>query len=442
MKKVSGPQVVTPAEAAEMPLPAAIQDALGELVGAAREGLLALSVSVGLGVVHSLMEAEVDAVVGLKGKWIPDRTAKRHGHERGSMTLGGRRVEVSRPRMRTADDERELPVATYEYFADRDPLTRAVMDRMLAGVSTRKYAVVGEPVGEEVEQESSATSKSTVSEMFIERTATALGELMSRRLDDVRLAVMMLDGMEIADRTHVVALGISTEGVKIPLGLWEGSTENATLARTLLADLVDRGLDPEQAILFVIDGGKAIRRAIKDVFGERALVHRCHRHKERNVTDLLPERDRPAILARIRGAWALKDPDLAEQRLELLASELERTWPDAAGSLREGLPETLTLMRLGITGQLAKTLCSTNPCESMIEIVRYTQRNVKRWQDGDMRKRWTAAGMLVAEQQFRRIIGYRDLAKLVIAIERHADRVRLNAPESVTHTDTLAGATV
>ena len=137
--------------------------------------------------------------------------------------------------------------------------------------------------------------------MFVERTQTALEELMSRRLDDVRLAVMMLDGMEIAERTHVVALGITTEGVKIPLGLWEGSTENATLARTLLADLVDRGLDPEQAILFVIDGAKALRRAIKDVFGEHALVHRCHRHKERNVTDLLPERDRDAIRARIRG---------------------------------------------------------------------------------------------------------------------------------------------
>jgi len=442
MKKVSGPQVVTSAEASEMPLPAAIQDALGELVGAAREGLLALSVSVGLGVVHSLMEAEVDEVVGPKGKHNPDRTAKRHGHERGSMTLGGRRVEVSRPRMRTVDDEHELPVQSYEYFADRDPLTRAVMDRMLVGVSARKFAVVGEPVGEGVEQESSSTSKSTVSEMFIERTGTALSELMSRRLDDVRLAVMMLDGMEIADRTHVVALGISTEGVKIPLGLWEGSTENATLARTLLADLVDRGLDPEQAILFVIDGGKALRRAIKDVFGEHALVHRCHRHKERNVTDLLPERDRPAILARIRGAWALKDADLAQQRLELLAAELDRTWPDAAGSLREGLDDTLTLMRLGITGQLAKTLCSTNPCESMIEIVRYTQRNVKRWRDGDMRKRWTAAGMLVAEQQFRRIIGYRDLAKLIIAIERHADRVKLAAATSVTHTDTLEVATV
>ena len=420
MKTVPVAKVDSTLQAAESPLPPQIQEALGELVGAAREGLLALSVGVGLGVVHELMELEVTEVVGPKGKHDPDRAAKRHGHEDGSMTLGGRRVPVRRPRIRSADDERELPVATYEYFADRDPLTRAVMDRMLAGVSTRRFAGVGEPVGDEVERASSSTSKTSVSDMFIARTRTALSELMSRRLDDVRLAVMMLDGLDIADRCHVVALGISTEGVKIPLGLWEGSTENATLARTLLADLVDRGLDPDQAILFVIDGGKALRRAIKDVFGEHALVQRCHRHKERNVTDLLPERDRPAVLASIRGAWALTDAELARQRLQLLASELDQTWPDAVASLREGLDDTLTLMRLGISGQLAKTLCSTNPCESMIEIVRYTQRNVKHWQGGDMRKRWTAAGMLQAEQQFRRIIGYRDLAKLVIAIERHA----------------------
>jgi len=419
MKKVSVPKVVTTAAAIESPLPPQIQEALGELVGAAREGLLALSVGVGLGVVHELMELEVDEVVGPKGKWNPDRAAERHGHEDGSMTLGGRRVKVTRPRVRTVSDEHELPVQTYEYFADRDPLTRAVMDRMLAGVSARKFEHVGEPVGAEVEQSSSSTGKTSVSERFIERTRTALSELMSRRLEDVRLAVMMLDGLEIAGRVHVVALGVTTEGVKVPLGLWEGSTENATLARTLLADLVDRGLDPEQAILFVIDGGKALRRAIKDVFGERALVHRCHRHKERNVTDLLPERDRPVILARIRGAWTLSSAELAEQRLELLASELDCSWPDAGASLREGMDDTLTLMRLGITGQLSKTLCSTNPCESMIEIVRHTQRNVKRWQDGDMRKRWTAAGMLVAEQQFRRITGYRDLAKLVTAIERN-----------------------
>ena len=442
MSKVSGPQVVTSAEAVERPLPAQIQEALGELVGAAREGLLALSVGVGLSVVHELMEAEVDEIVGAKSKHNPDRTAKRHGHERGSMTLGGRRVQVSRPRVRSADDEHELPVETYEYFADRDPMTCVVMNRMLAGVSTRKYAGVGEPVGEDVEQAASSTGKSSVSEMFIERTRTALEELMGRPLSDVRLAVMMLDGLDIADRTHVVALGITTEGVKIPLGLWEGSTENATLARALLADLVDRGLDPEQAIVFVIDGGKALRRAIKDVFGEHALVHRCHRHKERNVTDLLPERDRPSILVRIRGAWALTDADLAQERLERLASELERTWPDAAASLREGMSETLTLMQLGIGGQLAKTLCSTNPCESMIEIVRHTQRNVKRWQDGDTRKRWTAAGMLVAEQQFRRIIGYRDLATLVIAIERHAARTAQRIPTTVTHTQVSEAVTV
>lgn len=304
MKKVSGPQVVTTTQALESPLPAEVQAALGELVGAAREGLLALSVGVGLRVVHELMEAEVDEIVGPKGKWNAERTASRHGHEDGSMTLGGRRVPVSRPRVRSVDGK-ELGIASYEYFADRDPLQRAVMDRMLAGVSTRKFARVAEPVGEQVEQTATATGKSTVSEMFIEKTRTALGELMARRLDDMRLAVMMLDGLQIAERTHVVALGITTDGVKVPLGLWEGSTENATLARSLLADLVDRGLDPGQAILFVLDGGKALHRAINDVFGEHALVHRCHRHKERNVCDLLPDRDRPRVLARIpRGVGA------------------------------------------------------------------------------------------------------------------------------------------
>ena len=441
MKKVSGPQVVTTVETSELPLPAEIQEALGELVGAAREGLLALSVGVGLRVVHELMEAEVTEIVGPKGQHDRDRAASRHGHEDGSMTLGGRRVAVSRPRARSVDG-RELSIATYRYFADRDPLQRAVMDRMLAGVSTRKFARVGEPVGEQIERAATSTRKSTVSEMFIEKTRTALGELMGRRLDDVRLAVMMLDGLEIAGRVHVVALGISTEGVKVPLGLWEGSTENATLARSLLADLVDRGLDPGQAILFVLDGGKALRRAIRDVFGERALVHRCHRHKERNVLDLLPERDRPKVLARIRGAWALTDAKVAEQQLQRLASELERAWPDAGASLREGLAETLTLMGLGITGRLAKTLSSTNPIESMIEIVRHTQRNVKRWQDGDMRKRWTAAGMLQAEQQFRRIVGYSDLAKLVTAIEhRHLTLESPNLtrpPEEVTATEDAA----
>jgi transposase-like protein len=398
-------------------LPPGVQEALGELVEAAREGLLALSVGVGLGVLTELMEEEVDEVVGLKGKHDPERIAVRHGHEGGEVTLGGRRVAVERPRVRSADGEREIGLATYEHFACRDPLSRVVLERMLAGVSTRRYRRTQEPIGDELEQQARSSSKSSLSRTFVERTRAALGELMSRGLDDVRLAVLMLDGIELKGRTNVVALGITTDGVKLPLGLWEGSTENATVATALLSGLVERGLDPEQGILFVIDGSKALRKAIRDVFGEAAPVQRCLRHKERNVLEHLPERDRPPVKRRLRRAWASDDHQRALGELRALAGELERSHPGAAGSLREGLEETLTLTRLGIRGNLKRTLESTNPCESMIECVRRTSRNVKRWQSGEMCLRWTAAGMLEAERQFRRIIGYHDLAKLVVAID-------------------------
>ena len=249
---------------------------------------------------------------------------------------------------------------------------------------------------------------------------------------------MMIDGLELQGRTNVVALGISTEGVKIPLGLWEGSTENATVATALLADLVERGLDAEQGILFVIDGAKALRKAIRNVFGQ-APVQRCLRHKERNVTEHLPERERAIVQQRLRRAWALDDHAHALDQLRQLAAELERSNPGAAGSLREGIEETLTLTRLGVDGNLKRTLESTNPCESMIEIIRRTQRNVKRWSSGEMALRWTAAGMLEAERQFRKIIGYRDLATLVVAIERDHDP--RHQPDT-THTPTKKAAIV
>jgi len=410
-----------------------VQEALGELVGAAREGLLALSIGVGLGVLAELMEEEVEEVVGPKGRQIPARVAVRHGHEAGEVTLGGRRLPVERPRVRTANGRAEVPLATYAHFADRDPLTEVVLEQMLAGVSTRRYRRTQEPVGSEVEAKTRSTSKSSVSRAFVERTRQALSELMSRRLDDVRLAVLMLDGIELQGRTNIVALGITTEGVKIPLGLWEGSTENATVARALLSDLVERGLDPEQGILFVIDGSKALRKAIRDVFGEQAPIQRCVRHKERNVLDHLPERDRPQVKHRLRRAWAETDHGRALDQLRRLAIELERSHPGAAGSLREGMEETLTLTRLGISGSLKRTLESTNPCESMIECVRRSARNVKRWQSGEMALRWTAAGMLEAERQFRRIIGYRDLATLIVAIERE-----LAHPTAPTSTEEVA----
>jgi len=422
----------------EIVLPARVQEALGQLVGSAKEGLLALSVGVGLGVLAELLEEEVVGVVGAKGKHNAERVAVRHGHGSGEVTLGGRRVQVERPRVRSADGREEVRLQTYEHFADRDLLSRVVLERMLAGVSTRRYRRTGEPVGSELEAEARSTSKSSVSRSFVERTRRALGELMSRRLDDVRLAVLMLDGLELQGRTNVVALAITTEGVKIPLGLWEGSTENATVATALLSDLVERGLDPEQGILFVIDGAKALRKAIRNVFGE-APVQRCVRHKERNVIDHLPERERSAITERLRRAWALDDHRRALDQLRQLAGELERTYPGAAGSLREGMEETLTLTRLGVTGSLKRTLESTNPCESMIEIVRRSQRNVKRWSSGEMALRWTAAGMLEAEQQFRKIIGYRDLATLVVAIER--DLTARRHPDTA-HTTTKEAAIV
>jgi putative transposase len=417
MRTVSPASVATNLDGIEG-LPPAVREALGELASAAKEGLLAMSVGVGLGVLHELLEAEVDEVVGPKGKHNPDRTAVRHGHEDGEVTLGGRRVPISRPRARTADGEHEVELATYAHFAARDRLTDVMLERMLAGVSTRRYARTGEPVGSEIDAGSRSTSKSAVSREFVSRTRENLIELMSRPLDDLRLAVLMLDGIELKGRCCVVALGIDTDGVKHPLGLWDGSTENATVAITLLSNLVERGLDLEQGVLVVIDGAKALRKAVREVLGVHTPVQRCVRHKERNVLGHLPERDQPLVRRRLRAAWALDDHERALDQLRVLADELVRTHPGAGASLREGMEETLTVTRLGARGRLKRTLASTNPCESMIDTVRRVSRNVKRWQNGDMCLRWTAAGMLEAEQQFRRIIGYPDLAKLAVAIER------------------------
>jgi putative transposase len=399
-------------------LPEGVREALGELAGAAKEGLLALSVGVGLGVLHELMEAEVDEVVGPRGRHDRDRSAVRHGHDAGEVTIGGRRVPVSRPRARSADGASEVELRTYRHFAARDQLTAVVLERMLAGVSTRRYARTGEPVGSDVDELARSTSKSAVSREFVSRTREHLIELMSRPLEDLRLAVLMLDGIELKGRCCVVALGIDTDGVKHPLGLWDGSTENATIATTLLANLVERGLDTGQGVLVVLDGARALRKAVRDVLGADTPVQRCVRHKERNVLDHLPERDRPLVRHRLRQAWALDDHAAALERLQLLAGELDHSHPGAAASLREGMEETLTITRLGVRGRLKRTLASTNPCESMIGTVRRTSRNVKRWQSGDMCLRWTAAGMLEAERQFRKIIGHTDLAKLALAIER------------------------
>jgi putative transposase len=326
-------------------------------------------------------------------------------------------------------------LVTYAHFADRDPLTRVVVEQMLAGVSTRRFSRTREPVGEYVLAAERSTSKSAVSREFVGRTREHLDALMSRSLQDVRLAVLMLDGIELKGRCCVVALGITTEGIKVPLG-----TENKTVTVHLLSDLGGRGLDCEQGVLVVLDGGTALRAAVGEVFGP-VPVQRCIRHKERNVLDHLPERDRPVVKARLRRAWASDDHSLALDGLRTLATELERSHPGAAASLREGLEETLTVTRLGIRGRLKRTLVSTNPIESMIDIVRRTSRNAKHWQSGDMCLRSTAAGMLEAETQFRKVIGYTDLAKPAIAVERDlADQRTIAHPPTTPEAATLATA--
>jgi putative transposase len=406
-------------------------------VGVAKEGLLALSVEVGLGVLRELLEQEVSEFVGPKGRWNRDRTAVRHGHENGEVTLGGRRVSVKRPRVRSADGESEVPLQTYDHFADRDQLEAVVLERMLAGVSTRQYRRAQEPVGDEREGQARSTSKSAVSRTFVHRTRQQLWNLMNRPLADLRLAVMMLDGIELHGRTNIVALGITTTGEKLALGLWDGSTENATVAAALLADLVHRGLDVEQGVLFVIDGSKGLRKAIRQVFGNDVPVQRCVQHKQRNVLDHLPERDRPSVKAKLRRAWQETDHDRALEQLTSLALELDHAHPGAAASLREGMEETLTVIRLGITGKLKLTLQSTNPIESMISTVRAINRNVKHWTSGDMCLRWTAAGMLEAESRFRKVEGYRGLATLAIKIEHDLLRNR----QLHSHTSTQEGKT-
>ena len=425
---------VAEATQGEAVLPERVQEALGELVGAAREGLLALSVEVGLGVLGELLEEEVEEIVGPKGRWNSDRVAVRHGHEDGEVTLGGRRVAVERPRVRTADGESEVSLGTYEHFADRDVLGRAALERMLAGVSTRKYRRCQEPVGGQTTARERSTSKSSISRAFVQRTREALWHLMSRQLADLRLAVVMLDGIEIKGRTNIVALGITTAGEKLALGLWAGSTENATVASALLSDLVSRGLDVEQGVLFVIDGSKALRKAIRRVFGDDVPVQRCVRHKERNVLEHLPERDRDHVKLRLRKAWTEADHATALEQLRRLAIELEHEHPGAAASLREGMEETLTITRLGITGKLKLTLQSTNPCESMIGTVRAIQRNVKNWSSGEMCMRWTAAGMLEAETRFRKVEGYRGLAQLAVHVETDLIKRRNQLNAEVTPT--------
>jgi transposase-like protein len=399
-------------------VPEQVSIAMTEIGADMREGLLALAVGAGLQVMQQLMDADVTARCGPKGKHDPERTATRHGTEEGSVTLGGRRVPISRPRVRAVDGSGEVPVPAYELFNSTELLGRMAMERMLAGVSTRRYPVALEPVGDQVTAESRSTSKSAVSRKFVAMTETALADLLAQDLSGLDLVALMIDGVHFADHLCVVALGIDIDGVKHPLAVVEGSTENTTLVRGLLVGLRERGLDVTKPILAVLDGAKALAAAVKEVF-DQPVIARCQLHKIRNVRDHLPEKMRGPVERKMRAAYHAGSALEAEALLTALAKELDKTHPGAAGSLREGMAETLTVLRLGVPPTLARTLRSTNAIESMISICRDHATNVKRWRDGQMALRWCAAGMVEASKQFRRVNGHLHLSALRASLERH-----------------------
>ena len=397
--------------------PEQVSVAMAEIAESMQEGLLALAVGAGLQVMQALMDADVTALAGPKGRHDQGRTAVRHGRERGSVTLGGRRVAVTRPRVRAADGSGELSVPSYELFTSTEVLGTMALEKMLAGLSTRRYAVGLEPVGQQVSETSSATSKSAVSRRFVAMTETALAELLSQDLCGLDLVALMIDGVHFAESCCVVALGIGIDGVKHPLALVEGSTENATLVTDLLVDLRGRGLDVTRPMLVGIDGSKALRKAVVDVL-DHPVIQRCQLHKIRNVKDHLPQRLRSSVGRRMTDAYHAGSALEAEAALLALAKELDRTQPGAAASLREGLHETLTVLRLGVPPTLARTLRSTNAIESMISVCREHAANVKRWRDGQMALRWCAAGMIEAGKQFRRVNGHLHLPTLRAALQR------------------------
>lgn len=396
--------------------------ALTDVVGMAREGLLAMSVGMGLRIFAEMMEEELDERVGAKHAKDPTRSASRHGTAQGSVVLGARRVPVTRPRARSADGS-EIHLATYGAFRDDDQLADVVMERMLAGLATRRHCAANEPVGTQVEASARSTSKSSVSRRFVARTQRALEVLMARDLSELEVVALMIDGVHFAEHCCVVALAILADGTKVPIGLWLGSTENKTVVTALLGDLCDRGLSADRGLLVVIDGGKALAAGVGKVFGDSAVVQRCTLHKRRNVTDHLPKDQRGWVDQRLARAFNHVDPDKGLRQAKDLARQLEARWPDAAASLREGLDDMFSVRRPGVSDRLARSLTNTNMIESMISVARDTTHHVKRWRNGTMVKRWAAAGMLNAERSFRRLKGCKDMPTLVAALARHVEKV-------------------
>jgi putative transposase len=377
-----------------------------------RAELMELAVASGLKVLTTMLEADRTALCGPRYQHQAERAASRAGRVCSEVVLGGRKVQIRRPRVRAEGHEVALP--TFEAFADTDPLNRRVVEQMLLGVATRQYGRSLEPTGPEIRMR--GTSKSAVSRRFVAKTKSQLAAWRSTALDALDLVALLLDGVHIGEHCIVVALGIDQTGAKHALGLWDGSTENATVCQSLLADLQSRGLRTDRSLLVILDGSKALHKAVTQTFGAAALMHRCQVHKLRNILEHLPEGQRPWVRTIVARAYKQTEIATARRLLQDLARRLEDRYPSAAASVREGLDETLTVITLGLSDRLRQSLASTNAIESLMSRTRHVKRNVKRWRGGQMVLRWTAAAVLEAVKGFRRLKGHKDMPKLVAAL--------------------------
>jgi transposase-like protein len=384
-----------------------------ELLELMQDSLESLALEFGLLVASSLLEDEVTRLCGPRYQRQPGRTHTRYGHQRGVATLAGQKIAIERPRVRQASGGAEAPLETYTRLQSPDAMPRAVLRRMVRGVSTRDYAEVVD-----LARDGFGVAKSSVSRDFVRASADDLHALAERRFEGQQFPVVMIDGVEYAGATLVVALGIAEDGSKRVLGLRQGATENAAVCVALLEDLEARGLDTTQPTLLVLDGSKALHAAAKRVWGSNAVIQRCQIHKRRNIKAHLAEKHHAELDRQLSAAYQGDVYHEARKSLETTAKWLARLNPDAAASLREGLEETLTVLRLGLSGSLRRTLCSTNPIESALSVTQRVTARVTHWRDGDMRLRWCVAGLLRAESKFRRVKGHRGMGSLRKALER------------------------